>query len=622
MSMQAFRNSAKPLMIIVAITFFAWLVVDLSGLSSGTGILSQTSAGKVNGQAIEARYYTTLVQQAIDQAQRGSSRPLSMDETVKVRNQVWDQIVETTVLQQEYKRRGLVATPDEVADAIRAFPPPELERRPEFQTDGKFDMDKYQRWLQSGVAAQFLPYLEAQYREQILQSKLLRVVTADIYLSDPALWQQFRDQQEAATVDLTAILPRRAIPDSTVSVTDPEIDAYYAAHQDEFTRPATAYLSFVALTRIPDASDTAAAYRHALAVRQEIIGGTPFAEAATRESSDSLSAAKGGDLGTWTRGSMVPAFDAVAFTIPLNTISQPILSEYGYHLIEVTARKADSATGRHILIPIQLAGAHRDLVDAQADSLEELGASRLDPAALDTAARALHLPVLPTGPVQQGTQVQLGLAVVPDAGTWAFQAKVGEVSPVIETVHAYYLFRVDSITPEGVPPLAAIRQAVAISAGQEKKAALGKALAEDYLKRVREGSTMEQAATALNLPYRRLGPFTRVQSPVPNPVLTGAVFSLPVGQLSGVLDTDDGLYVIRVVSRTPADSAAFLKGLDAFRTDAIRRARQDRARNFLQGLQEQAKVVDRRQGLFPTTAQAEADARSAAGAAGQPQGLQ
>jgi len=622
MSMQAFRNSAKPLMIIVAITFFAWLVVDLSGLSSGTGLMSQTSAGKVNGKSIEARAYTAMVQQAMDQAQRGSSQPLSMDDVVQIRNQVWNQLVETTVLQQEYRRRGLVATPEEVAEAIRAFPPPELQQRAEFQTDGKFDMAKYQRWIQSGVAEQFLPYLEAQYREQILQSKLLRVVTADIYLSDPALWQLFRDQQEAATVDLTAILPRRAIPDSAVAVTDQEIEAYYAAHQDEFTRPATAYLSFVALTRLPDASDTAAAYQHALAVRQEIIGGAPFAEVAARESSDSLSASKGGDLGTWTKGSMVPAFDAVAFTIPLNTISQPILSEYGYHLIEVTARKGDSATGRHILVPIQLAGAHRDLVDAQADSLEELGASRLDPAAIDTAARALHLPVLPTGPVQKGSQLQLGLAVIPDASTWAFQAKVGEVSPVIETINAYYLFRVDSIAPEGVPPLSSIREAVAVSAGQEKKAALGKALAESYLKRVREGSTMEQAAAALNLPYRHLGPFTRVQSPVPNPVLTGAVFSLPVGELSGVLDTDDGLYVIRVVSRTPADSAAFLKGLDALRTDAIRRARQDRARNFLQALQDQAKVVDRRQGLFPTTAQAEAEARSSLGGRGQPQGLQ
>ena len=171
----------------------------------------------------------------------------------------------------------------------------------------------------------------------------------------------------------------------------------------------------------------------------------------------------------------------MAFTIPLNTISQPVLSEFGYHLIEISSRKGNTATGRHILIPIVLAGAHRDQVDAQADSLESLGASRLDPAALDTVARALQLPLGPATPVQKGTQLQLGAAVIPDAGAWAFQAKVGEISPIIETSLGYYLFRLDSLAPEGVPPFDAIRDAVTIAAIQERKTALAQALAQDYL---------------------------------------------------------------------------------------------------------------------------------------------
>jgi len=611
MTMQVFRNSAKPLIYIVTASFFLWLVLDLSGLSGGTGLLSQTSAGKVDGQSIEARYYTTLVQQSIEERQRTSQTPMTLDGVVQVRNEVWQQIVQATVLQREYARRGLVATPEEIADAIQNFPPPQLQTAEQFQTNSQFDLGKYQRWLASSAGQQYIPLLEAQYRDQIMQSKLLRVVTADIYLSDPALWQIFRDQNETAKVALTAILPRRAIADASVPVEQEEVRAYYTAHSDLFTRPATAYMSFLALPRLTNGSDSTAAYQHALTVRQEILDGAPFSEIATRESADSLSASKGGDLGEWTRGSMVAAFDAAAFTLPLNTISQPVLSDFGYHLIEITSRKGDTARGRHILIPIEVTGAHRDLIDAQADSLEELGASRLDPAALDTVARALQLPIGPTTPVQKGSQLQLGRAVIPDAGAWAFQAKIGEISPIIETLIGYYLFRLDSIAAEGVPPLEAIQDAVTISLIQEKKTTMAQALAQDYLKRVREGSTMEQAAAALNLPYRELGPFNRINTPVPNPVLTGAMFSLPIGQVSDVLDTDDGLYVVRVLERTPADSSAYLKGLDAYRADAIRRARQERARNYLEALQARAKVVDRRAGLFPTNAQAEANATSA-----------
>src|ERR671910_3011626 len=115
------------------------------------------------------------------------------------------------------------------------------------------------------------------------------------------------------------------------------------------------------------------------------------------------------------------AFDSAAFALPLNTVSQPVLSAFGYHLIEVTSRKGSKAKGRHILIPIEVTGAHRDQLDAQADTLEQLGAERTDPAALDTVARALKLRIGRTAPVQQGSKVQLGNLVVPDAGVWAFQ---------------------------------------------------------------------------------------------------------------------------------------------------------------------------------------------------------
>jgi len=71
--MQAFRNAAKPIMVVVAITFFAWLVLDLSGITGGTGLLTSTSVGKVNGKSIDARTYQSIVQQSIDSRQQQSS---------------------------------------------------------------------------------------------------------------------------------------------------------------------------------------------------------------------------------------------------------------------------------------------------------------------------------------------------------------------------------------------------------------------------------------------------------------------------------------------------------------------------------------------------------------------
>lgn len=592
--MQAFRNAAKPLMVVVALTFFAWLVVDLSGITGNTGLLTKTSVGKVNGRSIDARTYQSVVQQSIDARQRQAPGALGLEDYEQIRDQVWEQFVQNNVLEAEYQRRGITVSEDEIVEALRTSPPPEFQKIPEFQTDSQFDVGKYQRWLTSSVAQQYLPSLEAQYREQLERSKLLRVVTADIYLSDAALWEQFRDEHEKVKIGLTAVIARNIVPDSAVALSDAEITAYYKGHLDDFQRPATSYLSFVALPRLTTAADTAAARARADSVRAEIADGAPFADVARRESSDSVSAAQGGDLGEWTRGSMDAAFDSAAFALPLNTLSPPVLSQFGYHLIEVTSRKGDKAKGRHILIPIEVAGAHRDQLDAQADSLEKLAAEKADPAALDTVARALKLPIGKSGPVQEGTKVQLGNLVVPDAGVWASTAKPGATSPVIETSLAFYVFRLDSAQAAGIPPLGQIRQVVAAQARAEKKIEQGRKVAREYLKRVEAGGDLSAVADSMKLPYKEFGPFSRVNPPVTDPVVVGTAFGLDVGQRSGMLDTKDGIYFMKALEHTKADSAVFTKELDTYRGQMVRLAQQDRVRSYLEALRQNAKVVDDR----------------------------
>ncbi len=589
--MQAFRNSAKLAGAIFAILMLVFMLtsVDWSGLTMSTTV------GKINGESIDARTYQTFVQQTIDSRQRDMPASLTLEERNQIEDQVWEQLIETQMLEDEYDRRGITVTTDEIVQAIRNSPPADFRNVPEFQTDSQFDIAKYQRWLNSSVGAQYLPALEAQYRDQIRRSKLLRVVAADIYLSDAALWEQYKDENEKVTVALTAIVPRNIIPDSAVKLTDGELTAYYRSHQKEFERPRTAFLSFVALPRRTDASDTTAARQRADSARAAILGGEPFADVARRESSDSVSAANGGDLGEWTKGAMDPAFDSAAFALPLKKVSEPVLSQFGYHIIEVTSRKGDKATGRHILIPIEVMGEHRDRLDAQADSLERIAAERDDPAALDTVARVLSLPVGKSGPVQEGTRVQLGNFVVPDAGAWAFEGhEPGATSPVIETEIAYYVFRVDSIQPAGVPPLAQIKPAVHHALADERRHALAKPIAENFLKRVRSGEDDAKVAKELNLAHREFGPFTRVNPPLTDPTVVGTAFGLDVGQRSGLLETPEGMYVMKVVKHTAADSAAFVKSMEEYRTKMINLARQDRIRGYMGALREGAKVVDNR----------------------------
>lgn len=607
--MQVFRNAAKPVIYVLTVSFFVWLVWDLSGLGSGNGgIFRSQTVGKVNGRSIEIRAFDQRVQNLMtEQQQRGT--PLGLDQIQEIRNRVWDEAVRELLLSAEYRRLGLSATTDEVAEAIRNIPLPEVQQVATFQTNGKFDLQKYQRWLASAEGQQYVPGLEAQYREQLLQAKLFRSVASDVFFSDATLWERYRDEREQVKVGLVRIDPVANVNDQAASATAQEAEQYYNQHKDEFKRPAGAFLSYLRVSRATNASDTAAAAARAKSVRDDLAKGTAFAELARRESADSASASKGGELGEMAKAAVPAELGNAAMSVPLKTISEPVLSSLGYHIIQVDSRTADKFKGRHILIPIEVTGAHRDQLDAMADSLESLAADKLDPTALDTAARALKLTPKSVGPVAKGAKVFIPEAgQVPDAGVWAFQAKVGEHSQVIESPAAYYMFRLDSLRAEGIPPFAAIKDEVSavVKAGKKGQEALR--LGESLAKQVAAGTPLAQGAKTLGFEYREVGPFARLSAPLGSPALIGVAFSLKKGEVSrpvsgGKDSGDPGVYLFEALDRVTADSADFAKNIGAIRQQALQAAKRSRLQAYLAGLKDAATIVDRRSDVYKTAAQ-------------------
>jgi len=77
-----------------------------------------------------------------------------------------------------------------------------------------------------------------------------------------------------------------------------------------------------------------------LDIKQKIENGEDFAALAAEHSS-CPSGQKGGDLGTFGRGAMVPEFDKVVFSAPIGEVQGPVKTQFGYHLLEVTMRSGD-----------------------------------------------------------------------------------------------------------------------------------------------------------------------------------------------------------------------------------------------------------------------------------------
>ncbi len=131
---------------------------------------------------------------------------------------------------------------------------------------------------------------------------------------------------------------------SRVSVTDEDVKT--AQRQQERAAAAQGFSKVRArhiLYLVPQGEDGEAQKRKALQARVKLEGGADFAELAAAESEDPGSRARGGDLGVFGRGEMVPEFERVAFEAPIGKVVGPIRTTFGWHVIRVDEHVDDGA---------------------------------------------------------------------------------------------------------------------------------------------------------------------------------------------------------------------------------------------------------------------------------------
>ncbi|MDD5153361.1 MAG: peptidylprolyl isomerase [Desulfovibrionales bacterium] len=126
-----------------------------------------------------------------------------------------------------------------------------------------------------------------------------------------------------------------------IKVTDKEITNYYSEHKAEFEEPemvkARHILVRVSSEAKPD--DWGAAEIRIREIKKRLDGGEDFAAVAQASSEDPGSKDKGGELGFFPRGQMVPEFEKAAFALRTGEVSEPVKTAFGYHIIKAEDRK-------------------------------------------------------------------------------------------------------------------------------------------------------------------------------------------------------------------------------------------------------------------------------------------
>jgi peptidyl-prolyl cis-trans isomerase D len=354
---------AWAIIILISVPFALW------GIQSYLGVGGEPVVATVNGTDITERQFSRNVQQTRMQLRDrlGAAYDPELFGGQRMREQVLDGMIRDAVLLDASLSMGLRVSDQAVRAAILS--------EPAFQRDGAFNNEAYERVLSlQGLTP---TTYEEQLRRRLLSTQLSRAVTATEFVTAATVEEGtrlLRQQRELAFVQLPyadflpseppsdeeiqayydqnksmfdtpeqvrvsyLLLDAEQLAASVDEVSEEELRATYDERIDEFVEPEQRRIRHILLS-VPMDSDEAAVdavKQRAADLRARIIAGEDFAAVAEEASDDPASASAGGDLGLVARGIMDPAFEQAAFELPVDRVSEPVRSRFGYHLIEVT----------------------------------------------------------------------------------------------------------------------------------------------------------------------------------------------------------------------------------------------------------------------------------------------
>jgi len=571
----------------VALIFLSW-GMDITQRSPG-GMLQRGVVGRVNGKPIKIETYREMLQRTFMSVRNQSGGEVDGLTSTLLEDRVFEQIVQEELLWEEIARRGITASDAEVLAFVKSVPPEELRSDTSFITDGQFDVEKYRRVFQNPANIPWLVEYERFVRQALPKQKLMLTLYSTARLTDLEIADAFTERHATIKIENLLVSPERG--GGRVEATEEEMRRYYEQHAEEFELPITAELTYVHFSTAPSASDSAAALQEISQVYEELKAGADFAKLAGQVSQDEQTAQKGGLVGWVRRGMVVKSFEDVAFELKKGKVSEPLLSEYGWHIIKLNDRRADSLEVSHILVRI-------DAGDVTIDGARENASLfREDAAEMGFESAAVSHGVEPqrTPPFSgQGSFVPtIGYSrVITD---FAFTSRPGDLSRVFATGQGFYVLRLDERKERHIPSFESLRDTVFTLAQDEKKLAHAGIVADSAWSLVSQGLPMEQVGRRLNLDHRVSRAFTLAAASPEYPVeLVGAASVLQEDSVSSPIRTDKGYYLIKVLERVPPDTERFERLSSALAGNLIDAKQKRIVDEWMLALRENAKVTDYR----------------------------
>jgi len=548
----------------------------------------------VNGDAITLEEYRSSYNTLLDQMRQRFGNSLNEDllKMLQLDQQALNQLIEKRLMMQEAARLNFRVTDEEVIRSIQSIPA--------FQTNGVFDSRLYATVLNFNRMNPEI--FEAAQKESLLMGKLRTYLFNGFRVSENELREYFNWKNAGVSIDYVFFDPKtykdieltkEAIETyfnenkesyktdplrkaqylffdpqaytAEVQISDEAIQNYYVDHKNDYASPKTVEARHILFKLENNADDQAVAAARARAetVLDLIQKGADFAEMAKKHS-EGPSKTNGGHLGTFRKEDMVAPFSEKAFSMQAGEVSEPVRTQFGWHLIKVDkVNPASEQTLEEASAAIRKTLTNEEARVLAYDKAEAFYESTLEGDDIAQVAAELGLTVETTEPFSQRGPDK-GIANRRGFADAAFALSGNQISDILDLKNGYYIIQVIETIPSKIPDLATVKKSVEADLLTDMQATLAEEEANDFLEKVKTSGQKESSDTSDGIAFKSTDYFKRSEQ-IPEIGWDNAV-SQKAFELSTERPLPDraikgqkGFYVIRLKSRRLPDALEFDK---------------------------------------------------------------
>jgi len=584
------KETAKKVLIgLAAIIIPAFVLWGAGSAVRGRRQRGPSFAGTIFGKKVSLEDYAVNLRAARNDAMLRYKDFEKIYRQLDLPARAWERLI----LLYEAKRQRIKVSNKEVVETIRSFP--FLIR------NGTFDRQLYKQIVTNTFRMSPREF-EEEIRDTLMISKLREEVTEGISITEEELLAAYKNENEKIRIAYVVQNPKDFTEE--VEVSDEEIRAFYEEKAHEFKKPEEVKIDYIEFNYTDYVEDIEIGddeiqyyydtnideFKHPESIRarhilfeneekakkilKKVKSGADFAEMAKRHSTGPTRD-KGGDLGYFERGKMVPEFEEVAFALGVGEISDVVKTKFGYHIIKVEDKKeayvdefdaVKEKIKKKLLIEGAKTMAYNEAMTAA--SLLEKNMS------LQQIAQELRKVIKTTDFFPRyGTIPSIGWN--PEIQRIAFELKLNETSRLISPNDAdsevHYIIRLNEKKAPEIPPLDQIRERVMTRAKQMKADELAKEKLEEQrriiLEQVNKGVPFEDACRSAGFDVKKSELFARsdyVKEIGPASSLE-EVFTYKIGDISPILKTGRVYCIVQLKEFAPIDEKEYEDQKEAFR---------------------------------------------------------